>query len=538
MRRHTLRELFGAGLACGLAHGALAAPRSLPTVHVPREATRANYVAPVPQDQHLRLAITLPMHNLPILEGLLQRLQDRRSPDYRHYLSVAEFTSRFGPTQAEYATLIRFAADHGLTVRATSPNRFVLDIEGSVAAIQDALHLRLGIYRHRNGGGLFYAPDREPALEIGTPVLHVAGLDNAQPPVGHGRHRPENRQTLQANGSGPNGDYTSSDMRAAYYGSTGLNGAGQTVGLIAFAGFDIADINRYFSSLGQNPKQNVIGISVDGTSLRCDPPGCDNFEQSIDIEQVIGMAPGLRQVFVYVGSTVIDILNRMATDDIAKSLSSSYGWGADEADEDPVYMEFAAQGQSFVDATGDDGADLPDGGVWPGDDAHVTAVGGTDLATAWAGGPWLSETAWSDSGGGPSPDGIRMTSWQRPFVNAANMAAKHRRNVPDVAAEANYDNYACYDGTCSGGNGGTSFAAPRWAGFLALANQQAAAAKLPLVGFADALIYPIAGGVLYATSFHDITQGNNGKYQAVVGYDDVTGFGSPQLGLITALVGP
>ena len=536
MYQQTRNGVFAAALACGLAHAARAEPRALETAHVPAEAVAANYAGPLAPSARLHLAITLPMHNLTLLENLLARLQDPKSPDYRHYLSVAEFTSRFGPTEAEYRTLMQFAADHGLTVKATSPNRFVLDVEGSVDTVQHALGVHMGVYRHAGGQGLFYAPDREPRMEIGVTVLHISGLDTAQPPVMRAARRPHARQRLQPNGSGPYGDFIASDMRTAYYGGS-LTGAGQTVGLIAFAGFNIADVKEYFSVLGQSLTVPVVGVSVDGMSLTCVQPACDDYEQSIDIEQVIGMAPGLKQVTVYAGSNVIDILNRMATDNTAKTLSDSYGWGAEAKVEGPVYMEFAAQGQTMVAATGDLGANLKGGGVWPADETHVTAVGGTDLGTAWNGGPWLSETAWDDSGGGPSPDGIRTPRWQLPFVNTSNMASIKWRNVPDVAAEANYDNYVCYDGTCNGGNGGTSFAAPRWAGFIALVNEQAASAKKPYVGFLNPKIYKIGGGGSYTSDFHDITEGNNGTYPAVIGYDDVTGFGSPQAALIAALVG-
>jgi subtilisin family serine protease len=108
---------------------------------------------------------------------------------------------------------------------------------------------------------------------------------------------------------------------------------------------------------------------------------------------------------------------------------------------------------------------------------------------------------------------------------------------PEVAAEANTDNYICYDGTCAGGWGGTSFAAPSWAGHVALANQQAAAHGDNLLGFINPAIYTIGLGSSYSTDFHDITSGSNGTHSAVKGYDLVTGWGSPNgTGLIAALV--
>jgi len=60
--------------------------------------------------------------------------------------------------------------------------------------------------------------------------------------------------------------------------------------------------------------------------------------------------------------------------------------------------------------------------AWPADDAHVISVGGTDLTTASAAGPWKSETAWTDSGGGISPDGVAIPTWQQisGVINSTN----------------------------------------------------------------------------------------------------------------------
>jgi len=108
--------------------------------------------------------------------------------------------------------------------------------------------------------------------------------------------------------------------------------------------------------------------------------------------------------------------------------------------------------------------------------------------------------------------------------------------VPDIAGDANLDNYICADGTCTGGYGGTSFASPIWAGFVALANQQAAANGKPAVGFLNPTLYALAGGSSYKTILHDETSGTSGKYSAVAGYDLVTGLGSPSgQALINAL---
>jgi len=143
----------------------------------------------------------------------------------------------------------------------------------------------------------------------------------------------------------------------------------------------------------------------------------------------------------------------MATDNVAKSLSCSWGWSpADASSDDPIFKEFAAQGQNLFVASGDSGAYSRNSKyVYPADDAYVTAVGGTDLTTSSAGGPWERETAWSSSGGGVSVNKIAIPSYQKALrvITAANKGSKTLRNVPDVAAEANTDNYICYNGTCA-----------------------------------------------------------------------------------------
>jgi len=181
-------------------------------------------------------------------------------------------------------------------------------------------------------------------------------------------------------------------------------------------------------------------------------------------------------------------------------------------------------------ASGDSGSYPNSSGFYyPAEDAYITAVGGTDLTTNGPGGSWKSETAWPDSGGGISPDDILIPPYQQLWgvINSSNKGSTVYRNVPDVAAEANTDNYYCANGGCGEGLGGTSLAAPTWAGFAALVNQENVANGAPTLGFLNPLIYGIGVGSIYSGYFHDITSGSNGAYSAVPGYDLVTGWGSP-----------
>lgn len=515
--------------------------QALRTRHVREDVAtgKAQLVGQMPAAQSLSLNIALPLRNEDQLDQLLQQLYDPQSPLFHQFLSVQQFAERFGPSTEDYAATIRFAEQNGLHVTGTFSNHLVVNVTGSVDAIQKAFHVNMGLYQHPTEQRTFYSPDREPWADLPVALWHISGLDNFSIPHPASLRR-QGPTVGNATGSGPSGQFIGSDMRAAYYGVTGtgaLTGAGQSVGLLEFAGYNQADVTNYFNKVGQTLSVAVQGVSTDGSGLACNKK-CDDTEQVLDIEEAISMAPGMNSVLVYVSDTSdASIFNRMATDNKAKSLSCSWGWSpADPASDDPIFKEFQAQGQSLFVASGDSGAyGKRSSDVYPADDAYVTSVGGTDLTTAGAGGSWVSETAWSDSGGGISPNKITIPGYQQTagVITTANKGSKTYRNSPDVAAEANTDNYICYDGTCAGGWGGTSFAAPRWAGYMALANQQAGSNR---IGFINPTIYAIGLSSGYANDFHDITSGSNGTYSTQRGFDLVTGWGSPNgTGLIDAL---
>jgi len=509
---------------------------------------QAARIGPMSKSQHMRLAIILPLRDQGELTKLLKRLYDPSSPDYRHFLTVAQFTERFCPTMRDYEAVVKFARFKGFSVSNTPANRLLVHIDGTVSQINKAFHVSMTTYRHPTENRTFYSPDREPSLDLSVPVTHIAGLNNFSLPRPKFKRAPANFRR-NSTGSGQGGAYLGSDMRAAYYGGTSLTGSGQAVGLLEFDGYNISDVTASFAGQPNSvPIQNVL---LDGASAGSD--GNDG-EQVLDIVQAASMAPGMSQIRVYIapgtsqiGVGDVDIFNEMATDNIAKQLSCSWGWNPDDtAQLDPIFQEFAAQGQNLFVASGDAGAYTGSNSTdnsYPAESVYVVAVGGTDLTTNGAGGPWQSETAWIDSSGGSADDGFAIPSWQAGIANSSNQASTTIRNVPDMAAEANTDNYLCDQGSCTGDYGGTSFAAPRWAGFLALVNQQVVANGNSTLGFVNPIVYSIGAGTNYNNDFHDITSGNNSNghgqsYNAVVGYDLVTGWGSPNgQNLINALAG-
>jgi kumamolisin len=253
------------------------------------------------------------------------------------------------------------------------------------------------------------------------------------------------------------------------------------------------------------------------------------------------MAPGLSSLVVYVGSSDTAILGAMTTNDpLPTSIGCSWGWTPVDPDTlDPYFQRMAAQGQSFFAASGDTSTWAYGNEPWPADDAYVTSVGGTDLITAGPAGPWESETAWVYSGGGVSPDSIAIPWWQQlpGVINDSNVGSTTLRNGPDVSANADFTFYTCANQTDCLANqyGGTSFGAPIWAGYVALVNQQLANNGSSPIGFLNPTIYSQNVTSSYDPDFHDITSGASGSFSAVPGYDLVTGWGSPNSGLISAL---
>ena len=527
------------------------------TRHV-REVVRAGLAQPtgrLPESQLMSLDLVLPLRDPAALESFLSEVYNPVSSSYHHFVTPAEFTEKFGPTRENYDAVVKYAATHGLTITGGSRDGMEVQVRGTVTAVENAFHVTMLTYHHPSEGRDFYSPNREPTTTLPFPLWHVSGLDNYSIPhpmfvkrsdyaKAHGIDA-KDVVSHATTGSGPSASFLGSDMRAAYYGGTALTGAGQNLGLFEYEGTDLADLTTYYKNVGQTNSVPVTLLSTDGTSTSCvysrAGGDCDDTEQTLDMTQALGMAPGLASLVMYIGSTDTSIISAMTTHSpLPTTIGCSWGWTpADPTTLDPYFEKMAAQGQTFFAASGDSSTWSRRNEAWPADDAYVVSVGGTDLTTSKAAGPWASETAWVDSGGGISPDKIAIPSWQKlsGVINSSNKGSTTYRNGPDVSANANFTFYTCADQEACLANeyGGTSFAAPMWAGFIALTNQQLKANGSADVGFLDPTIYAENITSEYSTDFHDITSGKSGSYSAVTGYDLVTGWGSPKAGLITTL---
>ena len=462
--------------------------------HVPEAVARLRPLWDLAAQTNLQLAVGLPLRNKAGLTNLIEDLYNPANPRFHHYLTTEQFTEQFGPSGEDYQKVMDFLRARGLKVTSTHPNRMVLDVVGAAADVEKAFHIHLRVYRHPTEQRNFFAPDTEPWIQADVPVLDVMGLDNYILPHPMDLRRKKTGgpggtsvTNYSEEGSGPGGTYIGKDFRAAYVPGVTNTGAGQYIGLVEFGPYWTNDIYVYETNAGLSTNIVVSNIFLDGVT---EPPaaGTDAGEQAIDIEMCISMAPGAT-VLYYGGEVVDDIYSRIASDNLAKQISCSFGFGIDSTTEQ-LYQEFVLQGQNFFVASGDGGAQV--GTIDPpAAEPYITVVGGTDLYTASPGGVWTNEYAWAYSSGGVSTfyaipnyqQGINMT----PLYGSSTM-----RNFPDVAMMADFVMFVAANNTTSaGGIGGTSFASPEYAGFYALANQQAATLGQPPLGFFNPALYAI-----------------------------------------------
>ncbi len=526
--------------------------RQLLPGHLPAAIATAPWVEAMDPQERLDLAIGLPLRNTEGLRDFLHRLYDPQDPLYRHFLTPDEFAARYGPAPSDYQALIRFVTSNGLIVTHLYSNRALLSVTGKVADIQMVFHVNLSRHR-RPDGTLFYAPDREPSVDLDVPLGHIGGLENYDRFVSHQQKIPlpppapylkepglSPRPTPASTGSGINGWYQGFDFRDAYIPGISLEGAGQTIAIIANSGFRATDISGYetMAGLPSNVPSRVLcggfGGALDG--------GANESEAELDIEMAICMAPQA-YISVYEGSNNDAIFAAIAAAPAAsfpRQINFSFTTASTVVDTNVTnsLAQFAAQGQSFFESAGDSGAYTTGLSQFLNEN-YVTSVGGTVLVTNGVSGPWAGEGPWFWSSGGisnltPIPTyqaGVLMD----PIASGGNGGSTAWRNVPDVSMVAT-DLITEELTTTLYGASGTSAAAPLWAGFMALVNQQAALNARPPVGFANPALYTIGQNQNYL--FHDVVGGGtNSVYPAVPGYDLVTGWGSPTACLVNVLAG-
>jgi kumamolisin len=463
-------------------------------------------------DTKLSVSVALKLRNSSELDALIADVSNPHSPRHGQFLTPAQFNDRFAPTQSAVDSVSDYLRGQGLLVTKVSPNRQVVTVNGTAAQLQTAFGTSLGTYtdtaQHRD----FYANDSAPKLpaNVASVVQGVVGLDD------HAVRHTNN--TKGRTPHAPSG-YNPTQLRGAYdTGSLGT-GAGQSVALWEFDGYQASNIATYDKQFGLSSSAPRT-VSVDGANYDS-KPGDGQGEVELDIEIVQAMAPSASTLVYEAPNTdqgEVDLANQIANDNKVSVVSIS--WGSCEPDTTQsaitgtsnAIKQATAEGISFFSASGDDGSkdctrsqtgSSVDAVDYPASDPNVTGVGGTHLTVS--GSSYGSESAWSGSGGGTST--VFDTPSYQTGVNG-------KRTVPDVSADADPNSgYAIYSAGSWQVYGGTSCAAPMWAGFAALVGGK--------LGAANQALYGVKGN-----GFHDVTSGSNGTFTAGQGYDQVTGWGS------------
>jgi subtilase family serine protease len=551
-------------MAASLVHvetTARAAARQTVPGHVPAAVAKLKLPATgrLPATDRLRLHIMLPPRNQEAIAPLLEEIYNPASTNFHRYLSPAQYDERFAPTEEDYQATIRFAQENRLTVLRTVPSRTIVEVEGSVADIEQTMHVALRQYEHPTEARSFYAPDSEPSLDLAVPVIAISGLDNFTLPGnrlrGTERIDPGQASTSRDGGSYPSGVglFMGSDFRHALASDTTLDGSGQTVAVLEWDSLTPNDVVQYKSTAGL-PNVPVTEVRV-GVSQNLDN---GDAEVPLDVDMVLSMAPGLSQITVVHGNDYDSMLTEVAKPTHGEPLSLQIGcsiFGNADNNTSNCLARLALQGQSYFYASGDIGAfpvEPSTGGVYisgmgqTDTQPYMVQVGGTHMVMINQGALYVSEVVWSGSSGGDQTP-LPIPDFQKSLNLSALGGSTTYRNMPDVAAPA--DNIVVFS---TGTNGvqqtlnvnGTSCAAPLWAGFAALVNQRALGQGKPSLGYATPAIYAIGKGPRYTTAFHDIVSGNNTNsrsptlFFAAPGYDLCTGWGSPNgANLIDALAG-
>lgn len=514
------------------------------------------------------------------LKQLLVEQQDPASVNYHRWLTPEQYADRFGVSGDDISKVTAWLAGQNLKVSAVARARNWVSVAGNVGQVEQAFGVE--IHEYNVNGRLHIANATNPSLPaaLAAVVSGVRGLHDfrMQPLYKMRGASAAKAQPRYTDGSGdhflsPDDFHTIYDMQPLL--SSGINGSGQSLVVAGQTQINLSDIQQFRSMFNLPASDPQIVLVPNGGN-----PGIsqsDLGEADLDIELSGAAAPNASVIFVY-SEDVMTAVQYAIDQNLAPVLSTSYGACEPQTpmSEALMFQSWAqqgnAQGITWFGAAGDSGGadcitgtDDDNGGPsvdTPASVPEVTALGGTEFNEG-AGQYWntsnnanggsalsyIPEMVWNDSaprdpeaGGGGTSTFFTKPSWQ----SGAGVPNDHARDVPDVslASSADHDGYMIVTGGSQQIFGGTSVAAPSFAGIAALLNQflvskgtQASAG----LGNINPKLYSLAQSA--PAAFHDTTAGNNivtvsctarardctsgsfGFY-AAAGYDQASGLGS------------
>ena len=505
-----------------------------------------------PQAHHaatavLSLNVSLAVHDSAGLDEVIRAASTPGSPEFGHYLTPAQYMARYAPTAAEVSAVRSWLTSEAIDVTSVSPDNLIVSARADTATVEHAFAVTVNDYR--NGSRTFFSNDVAPTVPGGLNVHWISGLDDsvvaktfAAPALG------------PSPAAVPSGGYRPSDFQQGY----NVNGVALTpahrandesIGFTLWgAPLQQSDLTAF--ALGTSSQEITINqAGPDGINfIPCSVSSCVSApadsdqnewdETALDVESAHGVAPGTHLKYWLASTTPVgnppvivaeipaveQAVNAAANDPTVSVVSNSWGFNADGDDQamDTSLQHAAAVGKTFF-FSSDDTANIS----YPATSPYVVAVGGTTLNLASGTFNYASESAWGDSG-----NGCTMLFARRPWqVGVESAATCSGRAEPDVAADAapGTGAYVFY----RGGHqqiGGTSLSAPLWAGMTAIWNEKLLQSSRPSVGFVAPTLYSIGNNPsVYHSDFHDVTSGSAGGNPAGPRWDEVTGWGSPNL---------
>jgi len=507
------------------------------------------------------------------LNALLEAQHTPGSPDYHRWLTPEQFAKRFGASQADIAAISNWLQTQGLTVMGASRGRNSITFKGFAAQVESAFGTE--IHHYAVDGEMHYANASEPSIPAAfqSVVTGIRGLnDFRMKPRSHLRSKPEYTSGNGEHQIAPDDFATIYDVAPLY--AAGFTGQGQTLVIAGQTAINLSDIETFRNNYGLPANAPTVmavpGVRAPGISQS------DLSEADLDLEWSGAVARTASILFVY-STDVMTAVQYAIDQDLAPVVSVSYGSCEQETPNSDLnaFQSWAQQGNSqgitWFAASGDAGAadcdDNQNPGYAvdaPGSVPEVTSMGGTEFvegagvywsatnsATFASALSYIPETTWNDSieDGMPSSSGggasifFAKPSWQ----TGAGVPNDNARDVPDLAisSSADHDGYFVYTGGSLQIYGGTSMAAPTFAGITTLLNQYAVAKGFQSSagqGNINPALYRLAQS--NPSGFHNVTTGNNvvtvpcsGRrpagcsnpavgFYAGPGYNQTTGLGS------------
>jgi kumamolisin len=526
---------------------ASAAPVSRPESIVPVTATNETGPPDPRRATIVRRALKASERSAPLVFNVSLKLRNFDELQQRlnrgEVISAREMQAKYAPLPDDYAAAASWLKGAGFKVAAPDATHIGVFASGSIDQV--AKEFQVTFARVAYEGTEYTSAITAPVVpaDLSPALVGVVGLQ----PYRRMHHRLVTRPVATAKAkpqAGTNAittsEYQPSQILAAYKANfnSGIKGAGQSIAIVIDEAPLPNDYSTFWTDCGITPAPNNITVVTVDTGT---PSSDSALEVALDSQWSSSLAPGA-QIRIYVSGDLTEAKLQEAYAKIYSDavnnpsyglhqMSMSYGGtedstvtSSDYITDAEYYAFIVSAGVTIFASTGDNGS--TDGGSgnhveYPASDPNVTAAGGTTV-TINGSNVITSETAWSGSGGGTSVQFNRPV-WQ----TGTGVPAGTKRCTPDLACPADPTPGALV--ILNGAQtevGGTSWSSPTLASFCALINEARINAGLQPLGLLTPKIYPLIG----TSNFNDITSGSNGGFSAGVGYDQVTGIGTPNVG--------